>query len=213
MKKNNLIKHYFLTSSLAILITLALPATAKTTARVNKAEVDRLSNYFVAQDKSVSSKIDFDGYMKLAEEVKRYRAKRLLPLNQFLAKSKNSKTIILDSRSKEMYDRKHLKGAIHLNFSDYNQISLYELIPDKNTTILIYCNNNFIDDQENFASKMAVTPTDLNGLPSYRDKISLALNIPTFINLYGYGYRNVYELADLVSVNDKRLEFEGSEVK
>lgn len=213
MKKNNQIKHYFLTSSLAILITLALPATAKTTTKVNKAEVNRLSNYFIAQDKSVSSKIDFDGYMKLAEEVKQYRAKRLLPLNQFLAKSKNSKTIILDSRSKEMYDRKHLKGAIHLNFSDYNQISLYELIPDKNTTILIYCNNNFIDDQENFASKMAVTPTDLNGLPSYRDKISLALNIPTFINLYGYGYRNVYELADLVSVNDKRLEFEGSEVK
>ena len=26
----------------------------------------------------------------------------------------------------------------------------------------------------------------------------LALNIQTFINLYGYGYRNVYELGDVV---------------
>lgn len=111
-----------------------------------------------------------------------------------------------------MYDRKHLKGAIHLNYSDYNQISLYRLIPDKNTTILIYCNNNFIDDQQNFASKMAVTPKDLDGKQIYVNNLTLALNIPTFINLYGYGYRNVYELADLVSVNDKRLEFVGSTV-
>jgi hypothetical protein len=42
------------------------------------------------------------------------------------------------------------------------------------------------------------------------EPITLALNIPTYINLYGYGYRNVYELGELVNVNDKRISFEGS---
>ena len=40
----------------------------------------------------------------------------------------------------------------------------------------------------------------------------LALNIPTYINLYGYGYRNVYELNELVGVRDPRVEFEGTTV-
>lgn len=116
-------------------------------------EVAKLNQYFQEQDKVVASKIDFTSFMKLAEEVEQYRANRLLGLDDFLAKAKQPNTVILDSRSKAMYDRKHLKGAIHLNYSDYNQISLYQLIPDKNTTILIYCNNNFIDDQQSFASK------------------------------------------------------------
>ena len=38
----------------------------------------------------------------------------------------------------------------------------------------------------------------------------MALNIPTYVNLYGYGYRNVYELHELVNVTDPRIEFEGS---
>ena len=41
----------------------------------------------------------------------------------------------------------------------------------------------------------------------------MALNVPTYINLYGYGYRNVYELDELVNVNDARVLFEGSLVK
>ena len=48
---------------------------------------------------------------------------------------------------------------------------------------------------------------------SNRKPLMLALNIPTYINLYGYGYQNVYELNELVSVNDKRIQFVGSVVK
>ncbi len=40
--------------------------------------------------------------------------------------------------------------------------------------------------------------------------LMMALNIPTYINLYGYGYHNVYELHELVNVNDPRAVFEGS---
>ncbi len=37
--------------------------------------------------------------------------------------------------------------------------------------------------------------------------ISLALNIPTYVNLYGYGYQNIYELNELVNINDSRVNF------
>jgi len=41
----------------------------------------------------------------------------------------------------------------------------------------------------------------------------LALNIPTFINLYGYGYKNIYEMGSLLPVTHPSLEFEGNLVK
>ena len=41
----------------------------------------------------------------------------------------------------------------------------------------------------------------------------MALNIPTYINLYGYGYHNVYELNELVNVNDPLIIFEGTIVE
>jgi hypothetical protein len=37
---------------------------------------------------------------------------------------------------------------------------------------------------------------------------SASLNIATYIALYGYGYRNVFELGPLIDVNAARLEFE-----
>jgi hypothetical protein len=37
--------------------------------------------------------------------------------------------------------------------------------------------------------------------------VQLALNIQTFINLYGYGYRNVYELGDVVNFNNPQVRW------
>jgi hypothetical protein len=39
-----------------------------------------------------------------------------------------------------------------------------------------------------------------------------SLNISTFVNLYTYGYTNVYELGPLVNVKSTALPFEGTEV-
>ena len=153
-----------------------------------------------------ASKVDFDAYETLAKEVKEYRKNRLVSLTKFLSFSKEPNTVILDTRSTEMYNRKHVKGAIHLNFADFTQLNLRMLIPDLNTRILIYCNNNFDDDPLSFATKSS-RPRSLK-----QKETTLALNIPTFINLYGYGYKNVYELADLVSVFNKAIEFEGTDV-
>ena len=153
-----------------------------------------------------ASKVDFDAFETLTKEVKEYRKNRLVNLEKFLSYAKEKKTIILDTRSGEMYKRKHVKGAIHLDFTDFTQANLFSLVPSTATRILIYCNNNFADDQISFATK-AVVPVSFEQKP-----ITLALNIPTFINLYGYGYKNVYELADLVSVFNTAIEFEGTDV-
>lgn len=143
------------------------------------------------------SKVDYDAFINITDEVREYREKRLLNFNDFLSHMNEEGTILLDTRSKEAYIKKHIKGAVHLNFSDFTEGKLAEVIPSKDTKILIYCNNNIDGDEINFASK----------------KISLALNIPTFINLYGYGYKNVYELASLLPLSFVELEFEGTSVK
>lgn len=144
--------------------------------------------------KTTKSKVDYDSFLKMSEEILEYRKERLIPVDLFLEYLKDENTILLDTRSEAAYKKKHLKGATHINFSDFTEGKLAKQIPSKQTRILIYCNNNIDGDPINFASKMA----------------PLALNIPTFINLYGYGYKNIYELSSLVPIKGNRLTFEGT---
>lgn len=158
--------------------------------------------------------VDFNDFKQLVETVEKHREDRLIDLNTFLVMSRKDNAVILDSRSDYRFERKHLKGAIHLDFTDYTQENLLRLIPDTNTIILIYCNNNFADDQIDFVPKGNFLSDSIDeGIQPNKQPITLPLNIHTYINLYGYGYRNIYELNELVSVNDKRIEFEGSVVK
>ncbi|MBQ0735158.1 rhodanese-like domain-containing protein [Aquimarina celericrescens] len=143
------------------------------------------------------SKVDYNSFLDISEEILQYREERLIPLHEFLEYMKDENTILLDTRSETAYKNKHLKGAIHINFSDFTKNKLAKYIPSKDTRILIYCNNNIDGDLDHFATKMA----------------PLALNIPTFINLYGYGYKNIFELSSLVGVQDERLQFEGAAAK
>ncbi len=164
-----------------------------------------------AFSQEISPLVSFNDYDKLMAEVKEHRKTRLVDMHSFLEMAKQTGVIILDARSDSMYNSKHVKGAVHLNFSDFTQENLAKVIPFFDTKVLIYCNNNFKDDQNNFPTKMSM-PIDLK--KGGGDKgITLALNIPTYINLYGYGYKNVYELSELISVNDTRIEFEGTSVK
>lgn len=205
------------------------------------------SKGFAFEDKSIETEtattftpslVDFDYFMETAGEVQTYRKDRLVDFNHFLSMSKESKTIILDTRSKEHFDAMHIRGAIHLNFSGFNVYDLAELIPDKNTRILIYCNNNIDTDNpagftgirsKTFEKKikramvskarapiavtneMVLERKDYSGAGLDQEK-TLALNIPTFITLYGYGYKNIYELNELVKPNDSRLVLEGTAV-
>lgn len=161
------------------------------------------------------AKVSFDDFKGLVAEVEPHRAGRLVDLNTFLQMSKEPGVIILDSRSTFRYDRLHVKGAKHLSFTDFTQGALKEVIPAFETKILIYCNNNFEGNQTDFASKVALPGLRSDKaatvqLAAQAKPIMMALNIPTYVNLYGYGYRNVYELNELVNVNDPRITFEGS---
>jgi len=109
----------------------------------------------------------------MTKEVEIYRKERMVGLNEFQEMAKEQGTIILDTRSKAAYGGKHLKGAIHLNFSDFTADKLAKVIPSKDIRILTYCNNDILGDPMSFAAK----------------SMPLVLNIPTFINLYGYGIR------------------------
>ena len=90
-----------------------------------------------------------------------------------------------------------MKGALHLPFTDFTDEALRKVIPDKTSRILIYCNNNFLNEPQNFASK----------------RVEVALNIQTFINLHAYGYTNVYELGPLLDVKKTKITFEGATVQ
>ena len=88
------------------------------------------------------SKVDYDAFEKLVAEVKPHRAARMIPIDRFNVMSKDENVIILDTRSKAMYDAKHVKGAIHLNFSDFTQKTLEALNP-----IQGYQNSNLLQQQ------------------------------------------------------------------
>lgn len=169
-----------------------------------------------AQEKTYpKAKVSFDDFKQLVAEVEPHRAERLIDLDAFLNMSEDPNTIILDTRSTFRYERIHLKGARHLSFTDFTQENLGKVIPSFETRVLIYCNNNFEGNQTDFASKIA-TPQSMSGriftaqFNAQAKPLMMALNIPTYINLYGYGYHNVYELDELVNVNDPRIVFEGA---
>jgi len=161
------------------------------------------------------AKVSFDDFKSLVAEVEEHRATHLVDLNTFLAMSKEPGTIILDTRSDFRFERLHLKGSKHLSFTDFTQANLASVISRFQTRILIYCNNNFDGNQMDFASKVAMPASDISlksQIASQARPVMMALNIPTYINLYGYGYREVYELDELVSVRDLRVAFEGTAV-
>ncbi|HYX28138.1 MAG TPA: rhodanese-like domain-containing protein [Pyrinomonadaceae bacterium] len=140
---------------------------------------------------TINPNIDMQGYLKIASEAANYRASRRLTEDEFIQMSREPGTIILDARSHEKYETLHIKGAINLSFPDITVESLNRVLPDKEELILIYCNNNFVGAQSAFPTKM---PT-------------ASLNLSTYIALYTYGYRNVYELAPLLDIDKSKIEF------
>ena len=133
--------------------------------------------------------IDMEGFLHVSREAAQHRATRRLTEEEFLRMSREPGTIVLDARSRERYDDLHVKGAINLSFPDIAVESLARTLPDKATRILIYCNNNFANAEGPFPSKIP----------------SASLNLSTYIALYNYGYRNVYELGPLIALEKSRL--------
>jgi phage shock protein E len=139
--------------------------------------------------------IDMTGFLQVATEAARHRQSRRLTEDQFLAMMAEPGTIVLDARSAERYAMLHVRGAVNLPFPDIAIDSLAQVLPDKDARILIYCNNNFSGAPISMASKSA----------------QASLNLSTYATLYGYGYRNLYELGPLLPVTASKLPFEGTD--
>jgi phage shock protein E len=135
--------------------------------------------------------IDMAGYLKVAHEAAQHRESRRVSEEEFIRMSREPGTVVLDARSRERFDELHVKGAINLSFPDIAVESLAKTLPDKATRILIYCNNNFANAPGPFPEK----------------RVDAALNLSTYIALYNYGYRDIYELGPLVDLKDSKLEF------
>ena len=137
--------------------------------------------------------IDAEAHLAGAIEAMKHRSTHRISEDEFLRMSGEPGTIVFDARSREKFELLHVDGAINLPLPDVDPESLARVLPDKNSRILIYCNNNFDGDPMAFMRK----------------KMSVSLNLLTFTTLYEYGYRNVYELAPLVGVAETRLPLVG----
>ena len=138
--------------------------------------------------------IDYDGFMANAEAVGKLRETHRVSEQDFLTMAAQPGTLIFDARNDAKYKMLHIKGAVHLDLTNATAADLAKVIPDKSTRILIYCNNNFLNEPSAMATKAPPT----------------SLNIYTFNTLYGYGYTNVYELAPLIDIKKSVLPFEGT---
>jgi rhodanese-related sulfurtransferase len=138
--------------------------------------------------------IDYRGFQRIAAEVQPYRQARLVDWMAFSAMAARPDTLILDARSESAFAQGHISGAVNLPLTDFTAQSLARTIGRRDQPILIYCNNNFRN----------------NRAPVMLKSVQLALNIQTFINLYGYGYRNVRELNTVIDYDDPAVHWTGT---
>jgi rhodanese-related sulfurtransferase len=135
--------------------------------------------------------IDYPGFRDLTLSVEEYRRTRLVDWKGFAAAAAEPGVLILDARSESAFARGHIEGAVNLPFTDFTAGSLARVIGRADRPILIYCNNNFRNDEP----------------PVQLKSVRLALNIQTFINLVGYGYPNVRELDAVIDFNDPQVKW------
>ena len=144
-----------------------------------------------AQPRLLNPQIDYDGYRQLIEEVRPYRLARLVDWDRFTAAAAEPGVLILDARSAAQFAAGHIRGAVNVPLPEFSVERLAEVIGRADRPILIYCNNNFRNDRPPVMLKSG----------------RLALNLSTFTHLYGYGYRNVRELNDVMDFNDPKVRW------
>lgn len=122
-----------------------------------------------------------------------------LDLPAFLALKEKGAVAVLDVRSKDSYDRRHLTGSVNAPLTDLTEKNLPALVPDKDAPVVLVCDFSF------FPTRM------------------LSMTLQAYPVLKSQGYKNIYRLnlwqgkngSAMVSqeAQEKALAFEGSEVK
>ena len=135
--------------------------------------------------------IDTAGYLRMVNEAVAHRESRRVSEDEFIRMAQLPGVVVLDARSRGKYQALHVRGAVNLSYPDLTVESLARLVPDTDTPILIYCNNNFANAPDAMPTKVPAA----------------ALNLATYTALYTYGYRNVYELGPYLDVDSTRIPF------
>jgi rhodanese-related sulfurtransferase len=136
--------------------------------------------------------IDYGAFQAGVERVGLVREAHRVTEFEFMLMASDPSTVILDARSAEKFALLHVKGAKNLSLPDITEEELAKVIPSKSTRILIYCNNNFLNEPSAFAAKI----------------LSASLNVYTMNVLHAYGYTNVYELGPLIDIRKTFIPFE-----
>jgi Rhodanese-like domain len=136
--------------------------------------------------------IDYAAFQSGVERVGIVREAHRVTEFEFMLMAGDPSTVILDARSAEKFALLHVKGARNLSLPDITEEELAKVIPSKSTRILIYCNNNFLNEPRAFPSK----------------NLSASLNVYTMNVLHAYGYTNVYELGPLIDIRKTHIPFE-----
>jgi hypothetical protein len=140
--------------------------------------------------------INYNQFQRIVLVSKGEREARRLSEDAFIAAMHEPGVVVLDARTESRFRLRHIKGAVNLPFTEFTAESLARVVPDKDSRILIYCNNNFLDSPAAFATK---TP-------------AASLNLSTYTSLKAYGYTNIFELGPLLKIERTRIPFAGSEV-
>jgi len=136
--------------------------------------------------------IDYGAFQSGVERVGAVREQHRVTEPGFVLMASDTDTVVLDARSAEKFALLHVKGAINPSLPDMTEEELAKVIPSKSTRILIYCNNNFLNEPRAFPSK----------------NLSASLNVYTMNVLFAYGYTNVYELGPLIDIRKSIIPFE-----
>ncbi len=141
-----------------------------------------------------NAQIDYDTFETTVEATGPLRENRRLTEAEFLDMLSQDGVVLLDARSAQRYEQRHIEGAINLPFTEFTAETLAAVIPNADTPVLIYCNNNFAGDEIAFALKAPAA----------------SLNLSTYNSLAVYGYNNIYELGPLLDVDQTQIPFVGS---
>lgn len=93
----------------------------------------------MAQEKNATPPVNFEEYNKFVStvDIKAHSVK----VDRFIRLSKKKDAVILDLRGADAYQAGHIEGAI-LFGADISEEKLRQLIPSKDSTVLLYCTNS-----------------------------------------------------------------------
>jgi phage shock protein E len=137
--------------------------------------------------------IDYPEFKRVVDAAEVERESKRLTETEFLTAMSEPGAVLLDVRSPAAFEQRHLRGAVNLPLTEWTVETLAQVIPAKDTKVLIYCNNNF----RNIA-RTKIPPQ--------------ALNLLSYTSLMAHGYTNIYELGPLLTIGTTTLPFEGTDV-